>query len=521
MEAQPSRQIESPIIEVEEVNNTDQLSPEDVAELDRRSEATAREFVTDIVHFGQPLPTRFLFSGLLDQPFATGFQENSFVVDAASRGFGHGLLRTTKNDGLTRGSGPYVFEQLHGGLENIDLFNPDVEMATLEIIRERYPDLHDQVVSRLDENRLVLRALYQERGNAVDNDESRRIGHAIDEQLLIRKGLLPNIDAYLSVMQKYGDPNKQDLAHQIIRNFLSEKPFENWSFEEQEYLYDSLIAHITEGKIAEQVYDSAIIVDPGKIASSKEGYLPGIERQVIAPPSSILGIVDLGELQGVLPKQYLIEKAKRIYRQNPDLARPIYDPSGNLLWPDDMKVSELAPIAAEKKKRVERQKRIEAMPAIPYTGEALSSYLTEKLNLTDDDTPEFSHRKEELLQIHPYLPELISTLQSRYEEYLQQNNLDIVETRLYLAGPAIDTTNLGPDDRISICILSLPRSVERQGSEVTQPIVEELKQTLQALCTRYHIPYERLNVIVSHNQPVSHWLPVQGPRCLMVATEAY
>lgn len=314
-------------------------------ELVKQCEDRAREFICDITNLGKQVPIRFLFSGLLEKPFTTGFEGNSFIAQERDGLDVESAYSLTRNEATTtvlhrnffRHATSFFEKKSDGWDYKDDKTNEELEEIIM-FIKEKSPDLWAEIEE-----------------TSTDSPCSTRYARISDTIFLRDKDRhVANLTEMRSVLGN-DDP---ELTDRVILNNYSGKPVSEWTFEEKELFYEKVMPLIhgsfMRGDTTMQFYDCALAIDSDKITESKHGYLIGDEKEITAPSDSILGSFPryCPMDKGAKPGSYVTEKLKRTYYHHPELSRPLYSSKGDVLWPpipEDQAVSSETPSTEEPK----------------------------------------------------------------------------------------------------------------------------------------------------------------------------
>ncbi len=203
----------------------------------------------------------------------------------------------------------------------------------------------DKNESRFDLSDLKKSTRNDSFSNWADKEISNGFkGHPPTESVKF-KGFSQLLENYATNQDK-----KNNTVEKIIINIESGIEPNNWKYDEQDLTYRALVdacfkklSEMSPGaELDYQLYDVAYIINENKVKENSSGFLPN-ERMIAAPADSIEAIVVNGG--PVKMESYFVEKMLRNFRKNPNLSRPLYDSSNNLVWPSKMNKSEVAQAA--------------------------------------------------------------------------------------------------------------------------------------------------------------------------------
>lgn len=307
------------------IKNTNQYEKNKTDEaLDKECEEIAQNYILDLKKYPKPLPIRFCFTGLLEKTYENGFKKSSFVLNKHSNGLDfYRSLSLTKNEMFSQNMNLNIERMLSN--DNSFLSNPKQILQ----IKKYFPEIFKQ----------ISMSIKKETGIVIDDADFNDYGMYLKYRNIIKKYTGKNgINFYdiESIKEKYFkdiDSEHEGHVNKIISNIFFNVPIKKWEFELQEFFLNNVIFKEAGEGYKDQFYDMAIVIDANKIEDKKEGFLPGIEQLITAKPDSILGLLYNPEGGYILGNNYLVEKAKRIFKKNPQLSRPIYNDKGEVLWP--------------------------------------------------------------------------------------------------------------------------------------------------------------------------------------------
>ena len=331
-----------------EPEKSDEGSIETLQEVEKRCAEIAMKYIADIKEQGKTIPTRFAFSGLSRDVFGKGFESSSFIVDDTYWGFDYNMINDTRNDALNHPEIRSQMKDLIFELRGYGGFSSDQEEVDyIERIKREFPDLAETFIKTLESYEEAIRK-YEE---PLESENTKKYTESYMNFYEKKIRLTPKIDEITDILKNFASSEQMPLINNIIRNFLTEKPVDEWSFEEQELWYEGMLSHFVLNNPAlkgqgVQIYDMAYLADYSKISSQQEGYLPGIEREITSGPDAIMGVVK--NSVRFMPENWITNKMTSLFKSQPELSRPIYDINGNLLWPRQMTHEEVRQFVAER-----------------------------------------------------------------------------------------------------------------------------------------------------------------------------
>jgi len=316
--------------------------------LDRICEVVARQHEFNLVHWKKPMAVRVAYSGFLNNTIENGFKENSFIYDRTLNYFNFSdIINWTRNDAFDRGCSEAMCNAFDGNLDGtptpVEYFlkkedgkrysdKKEAITAYKSIIRQEYPEAYEIFCQKEEQLRFELDEL--EKNNDFGNEWSNKLESY--------QNIFIDIESITEILNQNVEISP-DLNKAIIINLLKGTSPDSWNFQEIDNFYTSFVNHYGKNVVKNfyggQLYDMAYIVDYAKINKSGSGYLPGNESLITAEPDCIEGLVINGAPLRL--GNYFVEKAKIIFRKNPELSRPLYDTLGNMIWPDNKTKAEL------------------------------------------------------------------------------------------------------------------------------------------------------------------------------------